>query len=355
MNEPENQYTERPDPASTDAASQPERKASTVVPHPPENQSHDVAPAQQPESKPDGSAEHSPAFELVKPDRLVDGALPEPSDHVIREHVPHATKPEAPKPDNRDEKGAMPDGLEKTGRGLRDNSGRYFDPEKHQHSNGIPKTSEKGYFRPWGRIHKKAGLHLKPEGFASQMADDEDKPEPRESFIDKAKRAIFGEREGHTEPEPKKEPESREPASGQPSQHPQFANGGLIGLPQPSETPGGAKDSGKETEAATAAAQLVAMEEMIAVMVFSEEWQFLSEERKGLVMAWTRAFEEKGIVETPWWMELGAAHAVIIANRADKPKTREKLGKMKASFMKKIIDLRAANRPAEVDRRKEAQ
>lgn len=337
------------------SAPEPTVPASTVGESAATKSENELEAAEQPQVQPAGPAEHNsgPSIELVKADSLVHGDLPEPSAHVIREHVPGAAqvrKPEAgkeaPQPDR------LPGGLEKTGKGLRDNSGRYFDPEKHQHRNGAPKVSEKGYFRPWGRIHRKAGLHLKPEGFAGH---EDEAPEREESFFDKAKRFFTGDTEPDNQTQATK-PETRESAPQQAPQSqsaPQFANGGLIGIPQPAQSAESGKTSG--TEAATAAAQLVAMEEMIAVMIFSEEWQFLSEERKGLVMAWTRAFEEKGVVETPWWMELGAAHAVIFANRADKPKTREKLGKMKASIMKKVIDFRTAKAPAQVQQRKEAQ
>ena len=333
-----------------------EREAQTMDPTPAAKPENGVEASEQSPVQPTrpGEPDPKPGIELVKPETLVDGDLPEPSEHVIREHVPGIAQtpkrdtPETGQKVRTGEAVRMPDSLEKTERGWRDPSGRYFDPKKHQHTNGLPKTSDKGYFRPWGRIHHKAGLPEKPEGFGD--GEPEDEAEPRESFLNKAKRLVFGERE----PEAERHPETRDPApeaTPQSAQGPQFANGGVIGAPQPPQAP----ETGKSTEAATAAAQLVAMEEMIAVMIFSEEWQFLSEERKGLVMAWTRSFEEKGIVETPWWMELGAAHAVIIANRADKPKTREKLGKMKASFMKKMIDLRTARAPAQAEPRKEVE
>lgn len=277
--------------------------------------------------------------ELVTAESLAEGELPEPSDHVIREHVPGAFNP--PKPDTETRPQA-------TERGIKDNSGRYFDPQKHQHQNGEPITSDKGYFRPWGRAHRKAGLHLKAEGFGNRDEGNEESG----GFFDRAKRFFGIEEKPRSQTDEVKAYEIREPAKEAEPGVPQFPNGGLIGLTQSSrETE---TSEGREA-AANAAAQFVAMEEMIAVMVFSEEWQFLPDEKKGLVMAWTRAFEEKGVVETPWWVELGAAHAVILANRADKPKTREKLGKLKARFMKKVIDLRSARAPAVSERRKESE
>jgi hypothetical protein len=296
---------------------QPIENAST--PETPENLS--VTPANEPE--------------LVTASSLAEGELPEPSDHVIRDHVPAAPSEKTPLASEK---------LERTEKGIKDNSGRYFDPEKHQHKNGEPITSDKGYFRPWSRAHKKAGLHLKAEGFAGE----EQQKEESIGLINRAKR-LFGIEE---KPSPTEPQESREAP---PEANPQisaFPNGGLIGMPEATQS-SESRQSSEPAEAA--AAQFVAMEEMLAVMIFSEEWQFLPDEKKGLIAAWTRTFEEKGVVETPWWMELGAAHAVILANRADKPKTREKLGKMKASFMKKVIDLRTARAPSMTSQGKEVE
>jgi len=343
MNETETQSPENSSPGS-------EREEQALAPAPAEKPETELEATEQPPLQSDRTPRDDLRLELVKPESLADGDLPEPSEHVIREHVPgHAEspKPEAPAGKESGQNVRLPDGIEQTDKGLRDNSGRYFDPEKHQHSNGIPKASDKGYFRPWGRVHRKAGLHVKAEGFGSQT---DEAPEREESFFAKAKSFLFGEPEPETQSQAVKEHAPREAAQQGAPQGPQFPNGGLIGLPQPSQD----SQSANQT-AAMAAAQLVAMEEMLAVMVFSEKWQFLSEERRGLIMAWTRALEEKGIVETPWWMELGAAHAVIFANRTDKPKTREKLGKMKASIMKKVIDFRTTKAPAQVDMRKEAE
>ncbi|PXA04820.1 hypothetical protein DDZ13_06550 [Coraliomargarita sinensis] len=350
MNEADKQSPENPAP-------EPEPKGPAMDQPPAQNSQNDLAQAKQPQMQPDGDAGSGDrSLELVRPESLVDGELPEPSEHVVRDHVPQhreaqpQRESETPRAGNETGQNVrLPEGLEKTERGIRDQSGRYFDPEKHQHSNGLPRASDKGYLRPWGRIHKKAGLHLKAEGFGSY---EDEAPEREESFFNKAKSLLFGDSKPKPEPEPAKEPETREPAPEAEPQSQQFSNGGLIGLPQPSQS---SQSGSHKAEAEAAAAQLVAMEEMIAVMVFSEEWKFLDEERRGLVMAWSRAFEEKGIVETPWWMELGAAHAVIFASRADKPKTREKLGKLKAKVIKKVIDFRTAKAPAQVDQRKEAQ
>lgn len=275
------------------------------------------------------------AAESVTPAALVDGEMPDPSPHVVDKYVT---------PDKKDE---QPEGpaqeapvVEQKPKSFRDKAGESFDPAKHQHRSGEPELTPKGYLKRWGSKQQKVGLPQKPEGLGKAEETDASK---RSSFWDKAKKAVGIEREKEIESEPEGGSKTDD---GAPEKSP---NGGFVGRPPTAPDAGKPKSS----EAANAAEQLVAMEEMIAVMVFSEEWQFLSEERKGLVMAWTRAFEEKGIVETPWWMELGAAHAVIVASRAEKPKTRERMGKMKAALQKRIIDFRSAKSPKE--QRKEVE
>jgi len=329
-NEPEN---ESPEPPTGSPA--PEPKTSKTPP--PSNPVGDAQGASATDEQFHADAgDVRSAAEKITPAALVDGEMPEPSEHVVAKYVrPH-------RPDT-EPKAEAPDAGEKTGQNVRyavgedwrDKTGEKFVPTKHQHRNGRPELTPKGYLKRWGAKHRKAGVNHRPEGLGdapeSAPASEESK---KESLWERAKKAVGLEREKEPEPAP-------EPKPG-PTPEPEFRNGGFIGQPPAAAQPG--KSSGA-SEATQAAAQLVAMEEMIAVMVFSEEWQFLDEERKGLVMAWTRAFEEKGIVETPWWMELGAAHAVVFASRANKPKTREKLGKMKGALMKKVIDFRTARAP----------
>lgn len=101
--------------------------------------------------------------------------------------------------------------------------------------------------------------------------------------------------------------------------------------------------SGEKTfsEEELAARQLVGMEQLIAMSVFGDEWVFLAEEQQALVMSWVRAFEETGIVKVPWWMELAAAHAMIIGSRLSRPKTQGKLSRWLDKFKAWKLNRRA--------------
>jgi hypothetical protein len=88
---------------------------------------------------------------------------------------------------------------------------------------------------------------------------------------------------------------------------------------------------------------------MIAVMVFSEEWVLMDAEKQSLIRAWAKAYEEKGVVEIPWWMELAAAHGVILTSRINKPKTQSAIGKAKGWLAHKFIDLRMRRKNRRVE------
>lgn len=330
-------------------SNEPEKQSSASEPPPPtpEPPASETPPPGSPVANAQGAnptnEQHQPdagdvlaAAEKINPAALVAGEMPEPSEHVVAKFVrPHRPEPKPDVPSAKAESGQ--NGRSAVGEEWRDKTGERFVPTKHQHRHGKPELTPKGYLKRWGAKHRKEGIHLRVEGLSEAPESSPSSEEPKkESFWEKAKKAVGLEREKEPEPSPEPQPGPTPPPE------PEFRNNGFIG--QVPAAPDTGKGSGS-SEASQAASQLVAMEEMIAVMVFSEEWQFLDEERKGLVTAWTRAFEEKGIVETPWWMELGAAHAVVFASRANKPKTREKLGKMKGAFMKRVIDFRTARAP----------
>ena len=76
------------------------------------------------------------------------------------------------------------------------------------------------------------------------------------------------------------------------------------------------------------AEQIVGMEQILALMVFGDEWKFIDAEKQGLIQAWITTFNETGTVKMPYWLELVAAHGIIFANRAQKPSTLKFMGNL---------------------------
>lgn len=263
-------------------------------------------------------AEEAPTdeFETFHPEDLATGDPAPPSPHVIGESVSTESKTlAAPKPEAQ----AAPDPLE-----IKDASGRRFDPEKHLlGADGKPAYTKGGYFKIIPKNADPATAAQQTRSIADRMRDGWSRLTGRAA----------------PQPAPRTEPEPLPERESEPKPNP-FREGSALPPPPPSAPQPRARD-----EAEAAAQKTVALEEMIAVMVFSEEWQFLPVERQALVSAWAKTYEEKGIVEMPWWMELATAHAVIATARMHQPKTQAKIGRLKGWVMKKIVDARTARRP----------
>lgn len=241
-------------------------------------------------------------------DELAAGELPEASKHVVDAPPPQQPQPEA-KPQ------AAP--VEE----IKDNSGRKFNPEKHLAGpDGKPLLTDKGYFRviPKGQSGIVQGIKEKWNRWTHR---EDPKPEPSKE----------------SNPEPTPAAAAVRPGS-------LFVNP-FKRNPPPEES----AESKRKADAEAAAAQTVAMEEMIAVMVFSEEWVLLDAEKQNLIRAWAKAYEEKGVVEMPWWLELVAAHGIIITGRINKPKTQTTLEKARGWIAHKFVDFRMRRKSRKVE------
>ena len=236
---------------------------------------------------------------------LSSGEMPKASPHVVGENVSENTNTaHTPKPAQSPE-------------AVKDKSGRKFNPAKHKLGpDGKPELTERGYFVSLGKNPDPATIERQKQSIGQKIKDgikDLFNPAP------KPQSSPFSETRAEDAP-PEKEINPMDPNS----YVPDF------------EAEASAASSAMENE--RAAAQTVVLEEMLAVMVFGEEWQFMSQERQGLVMAYARYYKENGVVEMPPWLDIVAAHGVIITKRLNKPQTKSKLSKFKGWFKKKVID-----------------
>ena len=118
--------------------------------------------------------------------------------------------------------------------------------------------------------------------------------------------------------------------------------------PTPAAAPSGPPPSPEDIE--TAAAQLVGLEQILCLSVFGEEWLFADAERQALVSGWVRMMQEKGLVSSPWWVDVAAAHALLYVARMNKPQTRARVGVLKLWLIGKYVSIRqwwAARRKGE--------
>ena len=249
----------------------------------------------------------------ITPGELSAGDLPEPSAHVVA--APQST-PE-PEPVKVIDAGKLTaarwprEVTTKDGRRTwKDRDNRFFDPSKHQMGdNGRPVVTERGYF-----ARRKIGERIK-EMFSGH------KEQPK---------VLPGEGEG----------EGAKESHQKGLNTPNFEEGSSLELPK--AAPG--MEAG-QSSAEAAAQQTVAMEEMVAVLIFGDEWQFLNAERQQLVKAWAKSYAKHGIKEMPLWMEIVAAHGVIVTTRINKPNTKKKLGGLKLWLSKKYLDAKHGRRP----------
>ena len=244
------------------------------------------------------STETAPKIVHVSPEELAAGEIPTASAHVVG-NTDKTEQAQTPAAATEAAKGALSE--------IRDKDGKKFDPAKHAtDGSGQPLLTPKGYFS-----RKKSGI-------GQRIKDGVD--------------GLFSRKPVET---------ATSDTSGASASAPSFREGSALpsfGIrePEPQKT-----ESGGEA----LAAQTVAMEEMVAMMAFSEEWQFLDAERAQLVKVWAKHFEKSGLKEMPLWMEIAAAHAVIITTRIGKPKTQAKMGKIKGWLIKKFVDIRTGTKP----------
>jgi hypothetical protein len=245
-----------------------------------------------------------PEIKPMTVDELATGELPEASEHVVNAPPPEPEPKTAPQ---------APASAEEA----KDASGRKFNPAKHLAGpDGKPLLTDKGYFRIIPKNETGIGNRIK-DAYRKLLHRDEPKPEPAPGL------EASGVRPGSMFVNPFSRIRAGEPEQSQ--------------------------EAKRKSEAEAAAMQTVAMEEMIAVMVFSEEWVLMDAEKQSLIRAWAKAYEEKGVVEIPWWMELAAAHGVILTSRINKPKTQSAIGKAKGWLAHKFIDLRMHRKSRRVE------
>lgn len=203
-----------------------------------------------------------------------------------------------------------------------------FDLKNYRDKSGQRFRTWKGHFLDeTGRPAETKGGYLKVDKAKAEKS----------GFFQKAKESVSDlfhrskEPDLNSEPEKSPEPIPEPSASFREGSHiPNFADFEA----QETQDVAGSEDS------LVVAQQTVALEETLAIMLFSSEWQLLNRERQGLVNAWARYYEQTGITEMPLWVEMAAAHMVIVTSRIGQPKTKERFGSLKRWFLRKWVDLK---------------